>query len=254
MWRAAFFRKSLSPFYLWRKKKRACSPLIFHTLLKIAIFQFFLKAIKQNSSGDLSKVHGLRAQFKQNCKHAISLSAKSPWFIFEIREYPQPRVTQNTQENPSDLRYNYSLIFLFSVHFDMPLCSCALYSRPERAAEKLLYSRGDMPFPAAYRNFSSLCTLNVVAAINCASNASQRHGKPCNSRAISPRRFGRRHTTVGSSSWIVLYLLWINSWRERERVCKRESAGKSKSHRFCLSRVILWLSFSLFFSFFLSSR
>lgn len=39
--------------------------------------------------------------------------------------------------------------------------------------------------------------------------------RECNSRAISPRRFGRRRTTVGSSSWIVLYLLWINAWRGR---------------------------------------
>jgi len=31
------------------------------------------------------------------------------------------------------------------------------------------------PPPAAYRNFSSLCTLNVTAAINCTSSASQRY-------------------------------------------------------------------------------
>lgn len=94
---------------------------------------------------------------------------------------------------------------------------------------------------SAFRNFSSLCTLNVTAAINCASEcAAKVQRERRNSRAISPRRFDRRHTyhTVGSSSWIVLYLLWINSWGGTARVFVTRKHQEIKISSVLLFRLI----------------
>jgi len=86
------------------------------------------------------------------------------------------------------------------------LCFWARLYEAEMRDQKIVVTIVKTP-PPAYRNFSSLCTLNVTVAINCTSSASQRY-------SVTHAPFLRDDsTTVGSSSWIVLYLLWINSWR-----------------------------------------
>lgn len=113
-------------------------------------------------------------------------------------------------------------------------CDCIW---PKRATKKLLYPYCETPLPVAYRNFSSLCTLNVTAAINCTSSTPQRYS----ASGVTHAPFLRDDSTGDiPHSWIQFMNSFIFAMNKFMRgdctcVCNREAPRNQNPIGFIIS-------------------